>query len=455
VTAEWRWVLGGGGDDEFEFRATAADGRVLWLQNRVHVSSALDGDVRVFGVILDVTEQKQSEVNLAHALALAEAANRTKDEFLASMSHELRTPLNAVLGWIQVLRTESLKASSRTKALESIDRNAQAQAQIIDDLMDVSRIVTGKLHLEVKTVNLVDVIEAAIDAIQLAADAKHIQISRLFDRRAAVVTGDGNRLLQVVNNLLTNAVKFTPRGGRIEIRLECTAGVARIRVIDNGPGISPAFLPHAFDRFRQADSSTTRTHGGLGLGLAIVRHLTELHGGTVRADSEGAGRGSTFTIELPLNVFAEESAAPPARRAPAIVDMATPVRSRSLKGKRIVVVDDDADSRALVRRILTNAGAKVTSSGSVDAAVRAFTRARPAILITDIAMPGKDGFELLRRVRELGDGTGRTPAIAVTAYARDDDKARALAAGFDAHVSKPMSANELLAVIERLVGIKN
>jgi PAS domain S-box-containing protein len=450
VTAEWRRVLDVGADHEFEFRAAAADGRVLWLHNRAHVASTIDGDLRVLGVIFDVTDRKRAEVDLEHALAVAEAANRTKDEFLATMSHELRTPLNAVLGWTQILRTESLQKFSRNRALESIDRNARAQAQIIDDLLDVSRIITGKLQLEVKAVDLLTVIEAAIDASQLAADAKRIHLVRVWDRSAAIVAGDGNRLLQVVNNLLTNAVKFTHQEGRVEIRLEREGGIARIRVIDNGQGISQAFLPHVFDRFRQADSSTTRVHGGLGLGLAIVRHLIELHGGTVRAQSAGIGRGATFTIELPLSAYEEEIVGASEVRSPAAC-ATTPDLSRPLQGTRIVVADDDADSRALISRILTRAGAKVTTTSSVRGAIRAFKRIRPDVLVTDIGMPEEDGFDLLRQVRALENGGRQTPAVAVTAYAGSGNKERILAGGFQAHVSKPMSADELLAAVEQLV----
>jgi PAS domain S-box-containing protein len=449
LTAEWRRILVAPGDHEFEFRATANDGRVLWLQNRMRVASANEGDARALGVIFDVTDQKQAEVDLAHALAVAEAANRTKDEFLATMSHELRTPLNAVLGWTQILRTGALQKTPRVRALESIDRNARAQAQIIDDLLDVSRIITGKLQLEVKAVNLLAVIEAAIDAVQLAADAKRIHLVTVLDRSAAIVAGDSSRLLQVVNNLLTNAVKFTPQEGRVETRLERDDGVARIRVIDTGQGISPEFLPHVFDRFRQADSSTTRTHGGLGLGLAIVRHLIELHGGTVRADSAGLGSGATFTVELPLSAFDADTVAASVTRPSAASGPAG--RARDLLGARIIVVDDNSDSRELIRRILTRAGAKVTAASSVRAAVRAFRRIRPDVLVTDIAMPEEDGYELLRRVRTLENGASRTPAVAVSAYARDEDKERARAAGFDAHVSKPTSTEELLSVIEQLI----
>jgi CheY-like chemotaxis protein len=412
----------------------------------MHVAATLGGETRALGIIFDVTDRKRAEEKIAHALAVAEAANRTKDEFLATMSHELRTPLNAVLGWTQILRSEALQKMSRAKALESIDRNARAQAQIIDDLLDVSRIITGKLQLEVKTVNLVATIESAIDAIQLAADAKRIRVITLLDRSAAIVAGDGNRLLQVVNNLLTNAVKFTPKGGRIEIRLDREDGMARVRVTDSGQGISADFLPHVFDRFRQADSSSTRAHGGLGLGLAIVRHLIELHGGTVRADSAGLAKGSTFTLELPLSTFEDETAATP-------LPFATPALRpvKSLAGARILVVDDDADSRALIRRILTRGGAKVTAASSVAAAFRAFKSTRPDVLVTDVAMPGADGYDLLRKVRELESGQRPTPAVAVTAYARAEDKERALAAGFAAHVSKPMSAVELLGIVDQLV----
>jgi PAS domain S-box-containing protein len=449
VEAAWRRILDTMGDHQFEFRVTAGDGRLVWLQNRVHIAPTIDGGVRAIGVMLDVTDRKRAEVDLAHALAVAEAANRAKDEFLATMSHELRTPLNAVLGWTQILRTDSLKKNSRARALESIDRNGRAQAQIIDDLLDVSRIITGKMQLDVKAVSLVGVIDAAVDAIQLAADAKHIHIVRRVDPAAGIVTGDANRLLQVVNNLMTNAVKFTPQGGRVEIRLDREDTVARLRVIDTGQGISPAFLPHVFDRFRQADSSTTRTHGGLGLGLAIVRHLIELHGGTVRADSAGIGHGATFSVDLPLSAF-EEGDAPPQPSMTAAVS-ASGTAARPLEGVRIIVVDDDADSRALVSRILSRAGARVQKATGVGGALRAFQRLRPDLVVTDIAMPQKDGYELLRQIRARDTDGVRTPVMALTAYARDEDNARVVAAGFDAYLSKPTSAEALLDAAARLL----
>ena len=379
----------------------------------------------------------------------AEAANRAKDEFLATMSHELRTPLNAILGWAMILRSSGDNELMRQRALDTIERNAQAQTQIIEDLLDVSRIVTGKLRLEVSAVDLVTVIDSVLDSIRLAADSKRIQIRRRVDKSAAVVNGDATRLHQVVSNLLTNAVKFTPPGGWIEVRLERAGDMARLCVEDNGAGISPEFLPHVFERFRQADGSTTRSHGGLGLGLAIVRHLVDLHGGTVRAASPGLGHGSSFTVDIPLiQSSTVHDDAHKATRA-AVDDL-----RRHLDGVRVLVVEDETDSRELVSFLLTQAGASVTSVDSAAEALGLIDALNPDVLVTDIGMAEQDGYDLLRALRERDSRSATTPAVAVTAYARPEDRQRALAAGFHAHVSKPIVPKELVGSVERLAAVR-
>jgi CheY-like chemotaxis protein/anti-sigma regulatory factor (Ser/Thr protein kinase) len=323
--------------------------------------------------------------------------------------------------------------------LATIERNARAQAQIIDDLLDVSRIVTGKLTLNDELVDLISVLDTAVDTIKLAVTAKELTVVKNYQASAATVAGDTNRLRQVVGNLLTNAVKFTPQGGRIEVRLDTVDGHARIEIIDTGQGIDSKVLPRVFDRFWQADSSTTRVHGGLGLGLAIVRHITEMHGGNVHASSAGIGCGATFTIELPLTTRA------PVSEAPGDVIHAEDVAS-PLYNARVVVVDDVADSRDLIASLLLDAGAEVISAGSVAEALRALYERPPDLVMCDLGMPYADGFELLRQVRSMGARYRSVPVIAVTAYARDEDRDRALKAGFQEHIGKPFEAKRLLTV---------
>ena len=360
----------------------------------------------------------------------AEAANRAKDEFLATMSHELRTPLNAVLGWTRMLQVENLDPVTFSRALESIQRNARAQNQLVDDLLDVSRIITGKLRLNVQPVDLVAVIEAARDVVRLAAQAKGIELRVSVDPAVSIVPGDAHRLQQVVWNLLSNAIKFTPQGGRIDVRLERTGNFACIVMSDTGAGISPDFLPYVFDRFRQADSSSTRAYGGLGLGLAIVRHIVEQHGGEVRADSPGPGQGSTFTVAIPVGMPAEADATVPS----------LPAHVGPLGGVTVLVVDDEADARDLIALFLKRAGAAVFSVGSAAEALEEIDRIDPAVLVADIGMPGKDGYTLVRELRGRGR---RLPAVAVTAYGRREDRARSLQEGFQAHITKPIDPAEL------------
>jgi PAS domain S-box-containing protein len=382
----------------------------------------------------------------------AQESSRLKDEFLATVSHELRTPLTAVLGWAYLLRTNQFNDGGAAKALETIERNARAQAQLIDDLLDVSRSITGKLRLDVRPVDPNSFIESAIEAVSPAAEAKGVRVQKIMDTGVVTVSGDPVRLQQVVWNLLSNAIKFTPRGGRVQIRLERVNSHIEIAVSDSGAGIVPEFLPYVFDRFRQADQRTTRHHGGLGLGLAIVRHLVELHGGTVRAESPGEGKGATFTVLLPVapvyqTVGSDERVHPAARDTLPLYEC--PDRLDAL---RVLVVDDEPDTRELLKAGLGQCGAEVMAVGSVVEALEAFEMGAPDVLISDIGMPGEDGYELIRKVRALpAENGGRVPAIALTAYARTEDRMQALRAGYQMHVPKPVELAELVAVVASLV----
>ena len=389
---------------------------------------------------------EQAALALENARLYAEArdANRAKDEFLATLSHELRTPLTAMLGWVRMLQSGTLDEATSARALRVIDRNTKLQAQLIDDLLDVSRIVTGKLSLELKAVDVGAVVETAIDAVTPAALAKSVELERRVAPAAGPAWADPHRLQQVVWNLLSNAVKFTPSGGRVTVAVERDDPHVVVRVDDTGQGIAPEFLPYIFDRFRQADSTTTRAHGGLGLGLAIVHHLVTLHRGTVTAASEGPDRGATFTVRIPLAPL--RTAARFTSGAAIGVD-----RLPALTGVRVLVVDDDADARDLVTAVLGQSGAEVVTASSTVEALDVLARARPHVLVSDLSMPGDDGYALLQRVRALGlDHDGWVPAVALTAFARAEDRARALAAGYAVHVSKPVEPDELVEVVARL-----
>jgi CheY-like chemotaxis protein len=374
--------------------------------------------------------------------AKAEAANRIKDEFLAVLSHELRSPLNPILGWTKLLRTGRLDATKTQQALETIERNAKLQAQLIEDLLDVSRILQGKMTLNVAPVNLAATIEAALETVRLAAEAKHIQIQTTFNPISGTVSGDTNRLQQVVWNLLSNAVKFTPSGGRIEVQLAQVGTYAQIQVKDTGKGINPDFLPYVFDYFRQEDGTTTRQFGGLGLGLAIVRHFTELHGGTVQADSPGQNLGAIFTIRLPLNIVEPEPSC----------DHRHPESATDLAGVHVLVVDDDADMRELAAFTLMQSGAEVTTAASAAQALTLLNQSVPDLLLCDIGMPEMDGYSLIQQIRTWSPEQGGTiPAIALTAYAGEINQQQALAAGFQMHISKPVEPEELVKAIARLL----
>ncbi len=377
----------------------------------------------------------------------AEEANRLKDDFLATVSHELRTPLTAMWGWVKMLRTGRLPPEKHAKALETVDRNTQAQAQLIEDLLDVSRIISGKLRMETQPVHLVDVIQAAMESVRPAADAKTIRLQAELEPGGALVMGDAGRLQQVVWNLLSNAVKFSPGGSRVGVRLRRVEASVEVTVTDEGPGIPADFLPHIFERFRQLEGGTTRRHGGLGLGLAIVRHLVEMHGGTVQAASGGPGQGATFTVHLPS---AMPRQSPPERPAP---NKALPTHA-VLARRRILVVDDEEDNREVLKVLLEESGAHVVTAASTSEALRAVREARPELLVSDIGMPGEDGYRLIAQVRALpAEEGGGVPAVALTAYARVEDRARALTAGFNMHVAKPVEPTELLSILSNLVAL--
>ncbi|HYO07601.1 MAG TPA: ATP-binding protein [Tepidisphaeraceae bacterium] len=492
--------------------------RELGLRSAMIVPLVARG--RTLGAITLVTAESgrtygQAELQLAEELARraalavdnarlyadAQEANRAKDQFLATVSHELRTPLNAILGWAQLLATESLGAEEARHGVQTIERNAVAQAQLIEDLLDISRIVTGKLRLDVRPIELCPVIEAAIDSVRHAADAKGVAFARALDCGPVPVNGDSARLQQVVWNLLSNAIKFTPDGGLVQLRLERREAFAVLTVADNGPGVQPEFLPHVFDRFRQADSSSTRRHGGLGLGLSIVRHLVDLHGGTIDARNASDGTGAIFTVRLPLAVphvagnsmggggggggggRGHSDSRPPTLTSAATIP-AAPIGSHphrvdgaadgdgggdlaALDGVRVLVVDDEPDALDLVARVLRRSRAEVTVACSAADALAAIRASRPDVLLSDIAMPGQDGYDLIRQVREMeraradGNGSGAggaagaappLPAAALTAFARGEDRRRALSAGFQRHVAKPVAPAELTAVVAALAG---
>jgi signal transduction histidine kinase/DNA-binding response OmpR family regulator len=408
---------------------------------------------------IEVAERKQAEEERAQMLireqsarAEAEDANRTKDEFLATLSHELRTPLTAILGWSHLLRMNKLREPQFAHALETIERNARSQSQLIDDLLDVSRIVTGKLQIEVSSVDLSSVIEAAVESIHPALAAREIEL-QLAVERGFMVRGDANRLQQIFWNLFTNAIKFTPKGGRVSVTTERSDAEVLVRITDTGIGIAPEFLPYIFDRFRQADGSTTRAHGGLGLGLSIVRHLVELHQGKVEVISEGKTLGSTFTVRLPIAVMmtTDRNGDHESER---LKDTELLVKSpRILDGLKILVVDDDPDTRNLVTTILTRCGSEVRCSESAAEALKAFQEFSPDLLVSDIGMPEEDGYGLIRKLRKLKSKRARRiPALALTAYATDEDRTLALSAGFQMHLPKPIEPENLVSSIAAALG---
>ncbi|MBD6614350.1 PAS domain S-box protein [Komarekiella sp. 'clone 1'] len=470
------------------------DGTFFWAHCVITPLRDENGNLRGFSKIMqDITERKQAEEEKEQLLlreqaaravseaaqSAAEAANRSKDDFLAIVSHELRTPMTAIIGWAGMLQTGALDNARANLALETIERNANLQMQLIEDLLDISRIVRGELSLSIGLVDLVEVITAAIEVVQSLADAKDIQIESILDTSRKKIWGDSDRLQQVVLNLLTNAIKFTPNGGRIEVRLSKGLGIgenfpqypisnyAQIQVSDTGQGISADFLPHVFERFCQADSSHTRSNKGLGLGLAIAHHVIELHGGTIQAQSQGIGQGATFTVKLPVleeSRRAEEQEritdtppsspqflvpiAPYPQRGPRVPQ---PLVPSPLTGLQVLVVDDEADVRQWITVVLEECGAEVTAFSSTRQALQALEELHPDVLISDIGMPDEDGYALIRKIRELEPELGGgIPAVALTGYARVEDYRKALAAGFQLHVAKPVRAAELIAVVASL-----
>jgi PAS domain S-box-containing protein len=427
------------------------------------VSPIRDGRGRTAGVVLvfrDIRDRQRVEEERLRLLegerearAEAEQASRAKDEFIATLSHELRTPLNSVLGWARLLRIGKLDVDGVRRAVEAIERGATTQAQIVDDLLDVSRIVRGQLKLDVRPVDLVPVIEAAVETVRPAAAAREIAIAAVVSPRAGLVSGDPGRLQQILWNLLANAIKFTPSGGRVEIRLEASDGGVEIAVRDTGHGIPPEFLPHVFERFRQADSSTTRAHGGLGLGLAIVRHLVEAHGGSVRAESAGPGLGSTFTVVLPTAVARGRAREPAGEVAPLPAPPVVPRPGSVLDHLRILVVDDDRDTLDVMTQLLEQAGAEVVAAASASEALSCLEREIPDVLVSDIGMPGVDGYGLIREVRKRApDRGGTVPAAALTAFTQSDARQQVLLAGFQLYLAKPIEPAELTHAVARLAG---
>jgi PAS domain S-box-containing protein len=484
VFTEWSGYMREGREYSHEFRFQTQEENTRW----VHISSSpmvsdtgeLLGHV---GTVEDITERKQAEEARANfireqeARRQAEAANRMKDEFLATLSHELRTPLNSMLGWAKLLRSRKFDETTTARALETIERNAKMQAQLIEDILDVSRIIRGKLHLNLRPVNLVRIIESAMDGVRPSAEAKGIDFSFVISAREPsnvskrqkaaksaesgksensknqhpkfLVYGDSDRLHQIVFNLLTNAIKFTPEEGKVEVQLKRDRTYAQVTVTDTGLGISTEFLPYIFDRFRQADSTTTRSHGGLGLGLAIVRHLVELHQGSVHADSPGEGLGATFTIKLPLANESSKTSDLESKPIPEAGAIATIPRLEKLQ---ILVVDDDADTLDYLLTVLEQYGAKVTAVSSAREAMSAIQRFKPDVLVSDIGMPEEDGYALIRKIRALeAEQGGRIPALALTAYARGEERLRAISAGFQMHMAKPVEPVELISVVAKLV----
>jgi PAS domain S-box-containing protein len=435
-----------------EMPALRADGTEFPVELSI-TRIPLPGPPMFTGYLRDITARKQAEQEREELLqreqaarADAEIANRLKDEFLATLSHELRTPLTAILGWARLLRTGTLDPALGGRALTAIERNASLQSRLVADLLDFSQILSGRFRLDMRKTASIVVLEAALDAVRPASEAKGIRLVASLDPKVGSMLTDPDRLQQVVWNLLSNAIEFTPPGGRVELRTERRGTSLELTVSDTGQGIEPEFLPFVFDRFRQADGSTTRTHPGLGLGLAIVQHLVELHGGTVHAFSDGAGKGAVFTVRLPIG--AEASDLTPFDGAATH----TPVCPSTLAGLHILLVDDDPDTRQLVMAILEPKGARVTTAAGVAEALAAFGRGNVDLLLADIGLPEHDGYELIRRLRAL-EAPGRyTPAVALTAHARPEDRAHALAAGYARHIAKPFEPAEVLAAIAHLAG---
>jgi signal transduction histidine kinase/ActR/RegA family two-component response regulator len=424
-------------DDELGTLVEAFNRMLDRIQLREEELSRANDDLR-----REVAEREKAEQERAQLLVREREANRLKDEFLATLSHELRTPLNAILGWTKLLRANAVPVAAIDRALEKVERNAQIQSRLVEDLLEVSRIASGKLHLEVREVDLVSIVNRAVDSIRPTAEARGVTLERHFKAPSITTAGDGDRLQQVVWNLLSNAVKFTPSGGVVRISLQREALFDELKVSDTGMGIDPAFLPNVFDTFRQADASSTRAHGGLGLGLSIVRHLSELHGGAVEAESAGPGKGATFTVRLPVRSPGQQTIDPKEE---------APVFSAGLAGATILVVDDDGDTREMLVSIFEAAGATVHAAASAAEAFTAGVELPPDALVSDLAMPGQDGYSLLEQLKQaLGPRAPRV-AIAVTAFAGEREREKSAAAGFHHHVAKPFDSVALVRLVEELL----
>jgi PAS domain S-box-containing protein len=432
---------------------TASGEKRLWEYYNTLRTEGVETPI-VRGMAHDVTERRQALAREKEARIEAEAANRLKDEFLSTLSHELRTPLTAIIGWSKLLLQGDVAPEKQPQALETIVRNARSQGQLVNDLLEVSRIITGKLHLQFSPCQLQPVIEAAVESIRPTAEAKAIRLQMIFEPRVGLVSGDADRLQQVVWNLLANAVKFTPRGGSVDVKYQCMKSHVEIVVSDSGEGIKPDFLPHVFDRFRQADGSSTRSHGGLGLGLAIVRHMVELHGGNVHAESAGAGQGATFIVRLPLLLSDEvQTLQAEAHPEPPPSESIKRRESALLEGLRVLIVDDEPDARELVSMMLERCGAEVRAAASASEALGYIESWEPSVLVADIGMQGEDGYDLIRKLRSLPEEKGGlTPAVALTAYARVEDRTRALSAGYQMHMAKPVERAQLAAAVASLAG---
>jgi PAS domain S-box-containing protein len=434
------------GEYSIEYRVVRADGEARWLQDRGRIVLDDAGKPRyATGAVMDVTARRQLEdheralsAERAQLIRDLEQASRVKDEFLAMLSHELRTPLNAVLGWTRMLRRGTVPPERTASILDTIERNAAAQMQIIDELIDLSSMASGNLRLAIAPVDVRDLIGGAVETIRPAADAKSIALHVSIDSSLGELSGDAARLRQVLWNLLANSVKFTPAGGCVQVTAREGPADLEISVKDSGPGIDPDFLPHIFEPFRRGESLTTRTVGGLGLGLAIVRHIVEAHGGTVSADSDGADKGSVFVVRMPTS------------RA-TVRDRVVPV---TLRGRRVLAVDDDASTQELVATMLLMYGVSVRTAGRASDALQILSDWRPDVLLTDIAMPGEDGYALIRRVRSLPSSLGEIPAVALTAYTDPQSVQDAFAAGFDAHLGKPLEPHVLADALTKVLGVR-
>jgi PAS domain S-box-containing protein len=443
--------------EHFQTERVRKDGTRVKLS--LSISPIKDPSGKIIGaskIARDIAEQIKHEEERESLLdseraarSEAERASQLKDEFLATLSHELRTPLNAILGWSQLLSLNPEPAELR-EGLDAIQRNARAQTQLIEDLLDMSRIISGKVRLDVQSTDLVEVIDAAFEAVRLSAEAKGIRLRKILDFDAGPVLGDPTRLQQVIWNLLSNAIKFTPKGGSVDILLERVNSHLEITVHDSGVGIKPEFLPAVFERFRQADASTTRSYGGLGLGLSIVKHLVELHGGTVRAKSPGEGQGASFIVSLPLAPIRRgEKREHPKAPSPPTFDC----QEVSLQGIKVLLVDDEPDARSLISRLLIQCKADVIACASADEGLETAKSFRPDVVISDIGMPGKDGYQFIRELRQIAQDIGKKfPAVALTAFARSEDRTRAMMAGYQVHIAKPIEPQELLATVGSLAG---